>query len=125
MIKTTIKTLIEAQPCVQMLLNARLPVKAAYAVSKLARAIQPELEQFDKTKAKLFTDAGCTIGGEGSSKEWTHKDKAIVEKVGKDVDDLMTAECEINALPLDLEQFGAAELPGAAFLTLDFAMKKD
>lgn len=123
MITTTIKELREAQPCITMLLNARLPVKAAYAVSKLARACNPELEQFGKAAEKIFTEAGCTLTGDGDKKEWTHKDKAILEKAIADVDELMTVAVELNALPLDLEQFGTAELPGAAFLMLDWAMK--
>jgi hypothetical protein len=123
MIKTTLKALQESQPCITMLLNARLPVKAAYAVSKLGRAINAELEQFGKTREKLFEEAGCTVTGEGDKKEWTHKEKETLKSVIKQVEELLTTEVEVNALPLDLDQFGSAELPGASFLTLGWALK--
>jgi hypothetical protein len=56
------------------------------------RAINAELEQFGKTREKLFEDAGCTVTGEGDKKEWTHKEKETLKSVIKQVEELLTTE---------------------------------
>lgn len=122
MIKTTPKKIMEGMPGLNALLQAKLPVKAKYSVSKLGRACQEELETFEKTREKIFTDAGCVKG----ETKWTHPDGPdAVQTATKEVDELAGVEVEINALPLDLEQFGNGDIEGPAFYGLDWAMKAD
>jgi hypothetical protein len=124
LIRTTLKSISEAMPALQLLLAAKLPVKAAYAVGKLSRACANEMEQYERDRAKLFAEAGCVV--DEKANKYVHKDDAtIVEKVSKEASEMLDAECEIVALPLDIEQFGNAEVPGAAFFGLDWAMKKE
>lgn len=120
-IKTTPKKIGEANAAITALLGAKLPVKAAYAVSKLGKACQAEMEDFSKAREKIFTDAGCTV----RDNKYHHDEKEKLDAAIKLADELSDAEVEIAALPLDIEQFGNAELPGHAFLGLDWAMKPE
>lgn len=120
MIKTTLKNVMEASIGLDSLLKAKLPVKAKYAVSKLAEACQTELERYQKTRDKMFEDAGCTK----NDKEWLHDDPAVIKATAAAAIELISAEVEVGALPLDLEQFGDGEIEGPAFFGLDWAMKK-
>lgn len=121
--KTTPRKIGEAMGAINALLSSKLPVKASYSVSKLARACQVELEDFGKAREKIFTEAGCTV--DEASKKFVHDDKATLDKAVADADELSDTEVEINALPLDVELFGNAEVPGHAFLGLDWALKPE
>jgi hypothetical protein len=125
MIKSTLKEILDSFGSIQTLVGGKkMPPKAAYAVGKLARAVQSEIEQFYKTKEKIFTDAGCVV--EPVKNEYIHPaEPTKLEEAKQAVEDLVGAEVELNALPLDIEQFGNAELDGNAFIGLDWAMKKD
>lgn len=129
---TTIKQIAEATAAINVLMGAKLPVKAAYAVSKLAKLCSNEMEHFGKQRDKVFEDRGCTItetenkdaNGE-PIKEWSHPDgKEAMAAVLKEIDEMMQSAVEISAVPLDIEQFGDADVPGGAFFGLDWAMKQ-
>ena len=122
--KATIQQLFEATPAIQLLLGCpKLPIKASYAVGKLAKAVDSELKQYQEKKQKIFDDAGCILSEDKT--RYVHTDEAVLLACAKDAQDLTGAEAEIYALPLDLEQFGNAEVPGAAFFGLEFAMKEE
>jgi hypothetical protein len=129
-IKTTLKQMMESNGALSLLLNAKLPVKASYSVSKLAKACANELTDYDKKRTKMFEDAGCVLTVVGKNdddsekKEYKHPDgQEKVDAVVKEIEDLIDVEVEINALPLDLDQFKDAEVSGSAFYGLDWAMK--
>lgn len=130
MIKTTLKNVMQAMPCIDLLMAAKLPVKAAYAVGKLGRACAPEAEAFNRERDKIFAEAGCTIEDKGADahgnerRQWVHSEPEKLAVALKQADELLTQEVELNALPLDLEQFGNADVPGAAFFGLGWAMKE-
>jgi hypothetical protein len=126
----TIKQIRDALPALQQLMSAKLPAKAAYAVSKLATTCQKEANHYNAMRTKCFEDAGCKIEGD----EWIHpddpreNDKPMKEKpkrdeVVKHTEEMLDTTVSINVLPLDLEQFKDAEIPGGAFFSLDWAMK--
>lgn len=121
MITTTPAKIGLAMGAVNSLLSAKLPVKAAYSLGKLARACQVEMECFTKARNKIFTDAGCKIEG----KNFVHEDPAKLAEAVKTADELGEVEVQINALPLDLEQFKDCEVPGNGFYALDWAMKPE
>lgn len=125
MIKTTPKQILEGMAGLDALLKGTLPIKAKYAVSKLTRACQSELEDFNKARDQLFKDAGCTQGEKDGVKQWVHAEPEKLEAAKKQVEELLAAEVEINALPLDIETFGDGDISGPAFLGLDWAMKPD
>lgn len=119
MIRTTIRKVIEGATGLDPLLKAKLPVKAKYSVSRLASACQAEIERYHKEREKIFTEAGCVAG----EKVYTHDDPEVLKKATAEADELLGAEVEISALPLDLEQFKDAEIEGPAFFGLEWAMK--
>ena len=121
MINATLKQLAASSVGIQSLLAAKLPVKAKYAVSKLAGAIDRELETFNAARTKIFDDAGCTV----VDKAYSHTHKELLANAIKDAEELALTEVEINALPLDIEQFGNADIEGPAFYALDWAMKPE
>lgn len=121
---------------VQTLLGAKLPIKAKYAVSRLASAIDKEIEKYQADRKQIFEDAGCVIktskvnvpNGEGGLKtvdqsEFTHDDPAVLAAAIADAEELSTVEVELSALPLDLAQFGDGDIEGPAFYGLEWAMK--
>lgn len=121
MIKTTARQIEISMPSLAALGNSKLPAKAAYAVSKLSTACSKELDQYFKQREKIFSDAGCVV----KDGKYVHDDQAVVDKAIKDVDEIASMVVEINALMLDIEQFGTAEVPGNAFFGLEWAMKSD
>jgi hypothetical protein len=119
-IKTTLMAIEKALPALTAQATAKLPVKAAYGLAKLRDACTKEMERYLEQRDKLFKDANCVIKDD----KWTHPDSALYASLVKQSEELASVEVEINALPLDLEQYGNAELPGNSFFMLEWALKK-
>ena len=120
--KTTIKQIQDAVPALQILTGCKLPVKAAYSVSKLVKACDRELAEFNEARVKIFTEGGCVVVDGNYANP---PDKEVLKDCLDKAEELRDTEVEINALPLDIEQFGNGDVPGAAFLGLDWAMKQE
>lgn len=122
MITTNLKSVIQSVPAVNALLAApKLPAKASYAVSKLADACAREMQEYDKARAKVFVDAGCTI----EENAYVHPDPEVMKKCAADIEGLLGIDVTLNANPMDIDQFGNCEVPGNAFAGLDWAMKQE
>lgn len=128
--EATLKQIMEATGPLNQLMGAKLPAKAAYAVSKLASACTKELEHFGKVRDKMFEEGGCkaeTVGkdAQGNDKqEWVHPEgKEKVLAIARKADEMLDSTVTLSVLPLDLEQFNNVELPGSSFYGLDWAMK--
>lgn len=147
MIKTTLKNVMEAQAAIEALMSVRsLPSKVSYAVSKLAKACQSEMQQYEEARKAIFEKHGCVMGfvidpqtdaprlvNGMPVQEWQHpEDDAYKSKVMaavKEGTELLDVEIEINALYLYLDKFvdrndRDLELPGNAFFGLDWAIKE-
>ena len=135
MIKTSPKQIAICMGSLEALMGAKLPVKATYAVGKLARACHAAMETYNKDRQKEFEDAGCktVIKGknpDGSDREvYEHPEddeaKTKLKAVQKKTEEMAEVEIEVNALPLDLAQFGDVDLPGNALYGLDWAVKAE
>lgn len=123
--KTTLKQIIAAQPALQKLQTVQaLPVKADYAVSKLARACDAEIEQYNAVRKKRFEAAGCTVNVEKNA--YVHPEgEDKLKQLAEEIDQVLDVEIEINALALDLDLFGNHDVPGGSFYGLDWAMKPE
>lgn len=121
MIKTTLDDISKSMEAIGLLLGAKLPAKAAYGVSKLARACRAEMDEYEQRRTKVFEDAGCTV----KDSNFVHEDPTVLAAAIKEATELRSSECEINALPLDIEQFKDVEVPGNGFFGLDWAMKSE
>lgn len=121
-IKTTLKQIADAMPAINALLAcSKLPVKASYAVGKLAAACESEMVAYNKARNQAFLDAGCGVADD----KYTHPDgAAALTAAAAKADELLDAEAELSALPLDIAQFGSAEVPGNSFFNLEWAMKE-
>jgi hypothetical protein len=125
--KTTAAALQFAAPALGELMSIKLPAKFAYAVSKLAHAVDAELKQIAEAREKIFKDAGCTVVTETVDEKeinrWDHEDKEVLEKAAKEAFELNDVEVELNVLPLDLDQLGDRDVEPRIFYPLDFAIK--
>lgn len=121
-IRATTKQVSKGIPVLQLMLanDVRLPAKAARVVGRLFQASIDEMSKYEEERRKLFESHGCTV--DEKANKWTHADPDKLTAAIKEVDELLDAETEINALPLDLELFKDAEVPGG-FYGLDWAMK--
>lgn len=117
--KATITQIQQAIPCIQMLMNAKLPAKAAYAVSKLGKACDAEFTEYQQARTKIFEGGGCVI----KDNAYVNDDAEKLAVCVAEANAVAGLEVELNALPLDLDHFGNAEIPGSAFYGLEFAMK--
>jgi hypothetical protein len=120
--KTTLKEINASIPSLRILSKGKkVPPKANYAISKLAKACDNELEHYNQERHKLFVAAGCTVSEDGE--KYLHETPGKVDEIEKQAKEMLEAEVELNALPLNIEQFGDAEFEnGCAFYGLDWAM---
>ena len=58
MITVTLRALVEAQPALRALAEQSLPVKQAYHLARLIRALEPELAAFETQRRALFARHG-------------------------------------------------------------------
>lgn len=125
MIKATPKKITEGLAALNLMMSpsVKLPAKAAYGLGKLAKACNAEMKDYGEARNKVFEQHGCTLKGPEGKQEWTHEDPEKLKAAIAEADQLADVEVELNAIPLDLEQFGNAEVPGA-FFGLDWAMKE-
>lgn len=123
MLTATFAQIIEARIGLEPLMAAKLPVKAKYAVGKLAHACDMAIREFQAASARICRDRGCTIEKDGDRSRFVHDDPEVLDAAQREVDELRQCETGLNALPLDLEQFKDADIEGPAFYGLEWAMK--
>jgi hypothetical protein len=58
MIETTLGRLVEGYPALDRLASQKLPIKAAYTVSKLLRLSRPEIEHYEQIRNDLIKKFG-------------------------------------------------------------------
>lgn len=122
--KATITQLQNSAGVLQEVLACpRVPAKAVYAVTKLINAMNPELEAFGKARDRVFQEHGCVVVGN----TWANPEQpeALSAALVEIADLANQTEVELNALQLDPEQFGNAEIPGNTFMVLAWAMKEE
>lgn len=106
-IKTTLERIIIAQPALGRLASQPLPVKLAYNVARMIRAMQPELEEFTRQRNEIVMKQGVArkaADGEAPFKDGEvydigpeHKDEVL----GK-IKELMSVTVELDRRPLSL-----------------------
>ena len=122
MIDVTLRQISKGMANLQQLVPCRVPIKAAYAISKLINACNAEITEFSKVRDGLYREGGCTI----ADSRWIHEDPAILAKLQADVEEMLDSTAvQLNALHLDIAQFGNCELPAGAFIDLEWALKPE
>lgn len=104
--KVTLGTLVNAQSVIRELSGLEVSdVRLAYRLARLSRAMQPELEEFDKARRKLLERYGERIS---SAETETWKLRAgDEEKFVEEMNKLLAEEVVLNVIPLSLDEYGA------------------
>lgn len=100
MIKTRLGNLVNAEGPLNKLIQATLPIKAAYSLKKLATAVDGETRYFHEQKQKFIQDLGTAEGDVVTVTE------ANVPEYRKRILELLDVEVELSVKPLDLSTLG-------------------
>ena len=101
------------------IMNDKLPVKAAYSLSKLGHAIQKEFEVYEEGRLKLI-ERYCARGEDAKP---VIKDNSFEiadrEAFGKELSELANIEAEIDFTPIGVEKLGDIQISPAVMTGLD------
>lgn len=99
----SLKELLESVDSLSKLINKELPVKAAYRLGRLTKAVRSELDQFNLTRNTLLKKYGKEKDGQY---QIDTEDKKAQESFNKEIDELLNLEIKIN----DYEKISIEEL---------------
>ena len=118
-IRITLRALLDAQPALTRLAGERLPVKLAYNVARMVKAVQPDVEEFVQQRNKLVRQYGLPRPPLSEEERQTHGAEVIevtaanLEAYRQDIDALTNVEVTINREPLvltDVDRIAPADL---------------
>jgi hypothetical protein len=98
--KISLAQIVNSQEALQRLAAEKLPVKLSYAIARAMRKIQPELEQYEKTRADLIKDKYGTAREGGYQVEPEN-----IEPFTKELIELQSVEVELDVWPIRLADF--------------------
>lgn len=105
MIKVKLFEIMDAKDAIIKLMKFELPVRTAYKLSKLAQALQVELNFVEEQRKKLFEQYG--------TKQEDNTIKVTPEKVSEfqgKMTDLFNVEVDINSETIAVEELEEARL---------------
>lgn len=106
--KITLKELLQNVNSLSNLLNKELPVKTAYRLGRLSKAIQSELDQFNLTRNNLIKKYGKEKDGQY---QIDPEDKTTMKKFEKEIEELLSVEITIDAYdPIAVDDLGDIKL---------------
>lgn len=106
--KLTLKELLQNVESLGKLLNKELPVKTAYRLGKLSKALQSELDQFNLTRNNLIKKYGKEKDGQY---QIDPDDKEALEKFNKEIEELLSVEINIDVYdPISVDELGEIKL---------------
>jgi len=105
MIRTTLGAIAAAEESIKAVAALRLPVKAAYAVSKLLAIVGPELEHWHKQRIAWVHEFGSPTA-DGN----TAVDPAAMPQFIARMNDLAAVAVELQATPVALDLLGDVEM---------------
>lgn len=110
MIQTTLGELVDAQQALANLGKERLPVKTAYALSKVIRQVKKECDIFHEQHNAIVTQLGAVVGEQIRVKP---ENNADYEKRSKELR-AIEVTLDVNPLPFSLfdtlKDFGGMDL---------------
>lgn len=89
--KTTLITLVNSQEVFSTLLDAKLPVKTAYKLQKIAKLVGPEIQQYEEFRTKLIKEKY----GEQVGENWQVKPEQIAD-FAKDLSEVLSVEVNVD-----------------------------
>ncbi len=96
--KITLKKLQRAQPAMQKLMNADLPIKSAFKLSRIAKVINDVFQDLEQQRTKLVQKLGAP-----SSQGFAVKPENI-QVFTEEFETLLGEEVEINIAPLSEDE---------------------
>ncbi|MFZ5986929.1 MAG: hypothetical protein ACOYWZ_07380 [Bacillota bacterium] len=120
--KLTLKEILQNVESLGKLLNKELPVKTAYRLGRLSKALQSELDQFNLTRNNLIKKYGKEKDGQY---QIDPEDKISIEKFSKEIDELLAIEINIDAYdPISIDDLGEIKLSAIDMNNLSIFFKE-
>ena len=102
-----VSQLVNAQPALKVLVEAKLPIKASYRIAKSLKLIATELATYEEKRTALCQEYG-TMSEDKTRFEFPDTEKQ--EAFGKSLDVLLREEATFQMELLDLDDLGACEI---------------
>ena len=115
--QVTLAQIAAAMPVFNSLVGAKLPVKSAFRVAKLGRAVGQEFVLYEQQRVVLVKRLGEPVEGTDGDFEIKNSEK-LVEFLNE-MQPLNDTEVPIDASPLRLEDLGSLELTVAEMSILE------
>lgn len=117
MITLSVKEAIDALPALRSILDTELPAKAAYRLSRVAKALHTPLQTFEEARFKVFQKLGTEV--EDKPGTYEIKDPEQIKLAEAEIEPLLTEEIKIDLDPLSVADFGEAQVKGGVLLSLE------
>lgn len=111
MIEVKLKDLVAASPAIAVVMSVKLPAKVAYRLSRIQSKIQSELREFNTQRDAIIKRMGEE--DPPGSGQIIVKGKDKLEAFAAEVDGLGNVMVKIDRDPIDISEFGNAEIDAA------------
>ena len=108
--------LVDARQMLQFLSNTPLPASISLRLSRLSRAANAELEEYDKQRARLLKENAVTKDGQ----HFDFPNAARRELFERQIEALGEEDVELPAVTLTLRDLGSLDVPPALFEHLNW-----
>lgn len=118
-IKLTLRELLDAQPALARLATEKMPVKVAYQVARMLKAVQPDVDEFLAQRNKLIKQYGMAREPLSAQERETHGAEVIevmaenLDAYRRDIEALTGMDITVDREPLvltDVERITPADL---------------
>lgn len=117
MIKVTVREAITFQKALTNVMQAKLPAKAAYRLSRIAAKLAPEMEAYEKQRYALFQELGTEVADKPGTFEITGPEGHT--KLREQLDPLLDEEINIDLDPVTEDMLGNADLTAGDLMMLE------
>lgn len=101
--KVKLRTLVDSMESINTIARLNWSIKPSFRLSRVKRKMAPLVEDFFEARNKLITSHGEKVTDEKTGEEtYRIKDEEVVKKVGKEVDELLDEEVEIDVDPVPI-----------------------
>lgn len=127
MIKVTMGQILTANQIFTKLINDTYTGRAAFTIARLVREVTKETESFEKARMEIIRrygdkdENGELVLNEGN----VHIPEENISKCNQELNDVLSAELEINAEPIDMQWLEKVELSLNEALALEPFMKTE
>ena len=127
MINTYLRNIVESADIMRELSTKTLKGRAAFRVARLLRELEKEFTLFNEKRVELIREyAQKDENGEIKSDENGNVtlDQARLNEFYEKLDELLSAEVEINAEKIDIDDFGDVDFTPAQIINLEAFIKE-